>query len=59
LAKCVLLFTVTLFFLAQVAVCNLASIALNQYVKPDKTYDFEKLKYVAKVATKNLNKVNV
>jgi len=27
------------------------------YVKPDKTYDFEKLKYVAKVATKNLNKI--
>merc|ERR1719495_184206 len=27
------------------------------FVKPDKTYDFEKLKYVAKVATRNLNKV--
>jgi len=41
----------------EVAVCNLASIAVNMFVKPDKTYDFEKLKYVAKVATKNLNKI--
>jgi len=41
----------------EVAVCNLASIAVNMFVKPDKTFDFEKLKYVAKVATKNLNKI--
>merc|ERR1712183_797799 len=41
----------------EVAVCNLASIAVNMFVKPDKTYDFEKLKHVAKVATKNLNKI--
>merc|ERR1711872_344749 len=41
----------------EVAVCNLASIAVNMFVKPDKTYDFEKLKSVAKVATKNLNKI--
>lgn len=27
------------------------------YVKPDKTYDFEKLKYVAKIITRNLNKI--
>lgn len=27
------------------------------YVKPDKTYDFEKLKNVTKIITKNLNKI--
>lgn len=37
--------------------CNLASIALNMYVKPDKTYDFEKLKSVTKVIVRNLNKI--
>jgi len=41
----------------EVAVCNLASVAVNQFVRPDKTYDFEKLKQVTKVATKNLNKI--
>jgi len=41
----------------EVAVCNLASIALNMFVRPDKTYDFEKLKYVSKVITRNLNKI--
>jgi len=41
----------------EVAVCNLASIAVNMFVKPDKTYDFEGLKRVANVATKNLNKI--
>jgi len=41
----------------EIAVCNLASIAVNMFVKPDRTYDFEKLKYVTKVATKNLNKI--
>jgi len=41
----------------EVAVCNLASIALNMFVRPDKTYDFEKLKYVSKVVTRNLNKI--
>ena len=40
----------------EVAVCNLASIAVNMFVKPDKTYNFAKLKMVAKVVTKNLNK---
>merc|ERR1712029_962807 len=40
-----------------VAVCNLASIAVNMFVKPDKTFDFDKLKMVAKVVTKNLNKI--
>ena len=41
----------------EVAVCNLASIAVNMFVKPDKTYDFAKLKMVSKVVTKNLNKI--
>lgn len=41
----------------EVAVCNLASIAVNMFVNPDKSYDFDKLKKVAKVATKNLNKI--
>lgn len=44
----------------EIAVCNLASIAVNMYVKTDKSgssYDFEKLKYVTKVVTKNLNKI--
>ncbi len=41
----------------EIAVCNLASIAVNMYVKPDRTYDFQKLKEVSKVATKNLNKI--
>merc|ERR1719309_1885798 len=41
----------------EVAVCNLASIAVNMYVNPDKTFNFEKLKMVSKVVTKNLNKI--
>jgi len=41
----------------EVAVCNLASIALNRYVKPDGTYDFDQLKKVTKVIVKNLNKI--
>ncbi|CAG5126241.1 unnamed protein product [Candidula unifasciata] len=41
----------------EVAVCNLASIALNMYVKPDKTYDFDRLRHVTKVAVYNLNKI--
>jgi len=57
----------------EVAVCNLASLSLPAYVKKDAPvgnsdpkffhdnmdlfYDFDKLKYVTKVATKNLNKV--
>ncbi|GFS29568.1 ribonucleoside-diphosphate reductase large subunit [Nephila pilipes] len=40
----------------EIAVCNLASIALNRYVK-DQTFDFEKLRDVTKVITKNLNKI--
>ncbi|CAG0881694.1 unnamed protein product [Cyprideis torosa] len=42
----------------EVAVCNLASIALNMFVKQEsKTYDFQKLKEVTKVVTQNLNKI--
>jgi ribonucleoside-diphosphate reductase alpha chain len=41
----------------EVAVCNLASIALPKYVKADKTFDFEKLYEVTRVITRNLNKV--
>merc|ERR1711953_1041891 len=42
----------------EVAVCNLASIAVNQFVdKEKKTYDFNGLKKITKIATKNLNKI--
>ena len=41
----------------EIAVCNLASIALNMFVKEDSTYDFQKLYDITKVITKNLNKV--
>ena len=41
----------------EVAVCNLASIALNKFVKNDMTYDHKKLYEITKVITKNLNKV--
>merc|ERR1719460_129588 len=40
----------------EVAVCNLASIALPSFVRDD-GYDFEALYRVTKVATRNLNKV--
>jgi hypothetical protein len=41
----------------QVAVCNLASIAVNMFVRPDQTYDFMRLKEVTKIVTRNLNKI--
>ncbi|XP_018331708.1 ribonucleoside-diphosphate reductase large subunit [Agrilus planipennis] len=42
----------------EVAVCNLASLAVNMFVTPDrKSYDFKKLKEITKVVTKNLNKI--
>ncbi|XP_053959497.1 ribonucleoside-diphosphate reductase large subunit [Anastrepha ludens] len=41
----------------EVAVCNLASIALNMFVTPEKTYDFQRLKDVTKTVTRNLNKI--
>merc|ERR1712168_851960 len=41
-----------------VAVCNLASIAVNQFVDAQKKiFDFNRLKEVTKVVTKNLNKI--
>lgn len=41
----------------EVAVCNLASIALSKFVKEDATYDFEKLSEITRIVTRNLNKV--
>lgn len=41
----------------EVAVCNLASIALNRYVSPDRKYDFSKLEAVTSVIVRNLNKI--
>lgn len=41
----------------EVAVCNLASIALPSFITPDKTYDFKKLHAVAKVVAFNLNRI--
>ncbi|DBA04314.1 TPA: hypothetical protein N0F65_002076 [Lagenidium giganteum] len=40
----------------EVAVCNLASIALSMFVT-DKIFDFQKLYTVTKIVTRNLNKV--
>ena len=38
--------------------CNLASIAVNQFVKlPERTYDFDRLKQTVKVVCRNLNKI--
>ena len=41
----------------ETAVCNLASIALSMFVKPDCTFDYEKLHTVTKVVTTNLNNI--
>lgn len=42
----------------EVAVCNLASIALNMYVDTKtKTFDFARLHEVSKTVTRNLNKI--
>nr|NVI77123.1 ribonucleoside diphosphate reductase large subunit [Cucujiformia] len=42
----------------EIAVCNLASVAVNMFVNAKtKEYDFQKLKEVTKVVTKNLNKI--
>jgi len=41
----------------ETAVCNLASIGLPTFVTKEKTFDYEKLHEVAKVVTKNLNKI--
>merc|ERR1719420_981433 len=41
----------------EVAVCNLASLALPMFVNEDGTYNYHRLYEVTKVATRNLNKV--
>ena len=42
----------------EVAVCNLASIAVNEFVDTAKgVYDFKELHRVAKIVTRNLNKI--
>lgn len=41
----------------EIAVCNLASIGLNRFVRQNKTFDFERLKEVTKVITRNLNNI--
>jgi len=41
----------------EVAVCNLASIALNRFVDANGDFDFKQLKNVSKVVAKNLNKI--
>merc|ERR1711974_103581 len=44
----------------EIAVCNLASIAVNQFVNTEGSkpfYDFNRLKEVTKIATRNLNKI--
>ena len=41
----------------EISVCNLASIALPMFINSDGFFDFEMLHHVAKVITKNLNKI--
>lgn len=41
----------------EVAVCNLASLALPMFVKEDKRFDFQRLFDITKIVTKNLNKI--
>ena len=41
----------------EVAVCNLASIALSKFVNEDSTFDHQKLYEITKVVTRNLNRV--
>lgn len=41
----------------ETAVCNLASICVNKFVRDDGSYDFERLHAVAKVVCRNLNKI--
>ena len=41
----------------EVAVCNLASISLPNFVKDNLTFDYDKLIEITKVITRNLNKV--
>ncbi len=41
----------------EVAVCNLASIALSKFVSEDGIFDFDELFKIARVVTRNLNKI--
>lgn len=41
----------------EVAVCNLASLALPKYVNEDSTFNFDDLYRVTRIVTRNLNKV--
>ena len=41
----------------EVAVCNLASIAIPKFVKEDGTFDHDKLFEISYQVTKNLNKI--
>lgn len=41
----------------EVAVCNLASIALPRFLKEDSTYDYQRLIDVTRIIVQNLNKV--
>jgi len=41
----------------EIAVCNLASIALPRFIEEDGTYNFERLSEIAGVCVRNLNKV--
>lgn len=41
----------------EIAVCNLASVALPKFVRPDRTFDHAKLHEVVKLITRNLNRV--
>lgn len=41
----------------EVAVCNLASVALNMFVREDRSYDFDGLRRVTETVTRNLNRV--
>ncbi len=41
----------------EVAVCNLASLCLGKFVTAEGKYDFEELRRITKVVTRNLNKV--
>lgn len=42
---------------SEIAVCNLASIAVNMFVNENGCYDFNKLKNIVEVVTANLNKI--
>lgn len=42
----------------EIAICTQASIAMNTFIRSDnKSFDFEKLKSVTKVDTRNFNKI--